>query len=224
MYDEHVDRQRNQTWEFAHTPGNFDHSAIIPPSYPSAFLTDGPEVENVGPKIHSDTSQELAEFRSTLWHERQEAVYPPESHGDPHSAITPPEGSYLRNSSSIDQGTDSSHHEQSISRQSSHAVAHANIPLTTFDGIEEAPAPSTSRRAGCSRKQSTHSSNSHHHSRGARSSQHSRQGAPVPQAQQVVDPPLHEHGSSTRQTRSRREPQHSEEEGENCLCKKCVVS
>lgn len=214
MYEEHYDRRRSQAYEFTHTPANFDHSANTPPDYPSAYLTYGPELENVGPEIYRETSPELVEHRRSLWLGRQETLYPPQSYGDPYSAVTPPEGSYLRNSSSNEQRTDASYRELPISRQDSRAVARGE-PITQFDGITEPSGPSNSHKSGASRKhRSNHSSTSHGHSREVGSSHYTRQGTHFPQSQQKSSPSAPERGSSSRQTRSRG----SRRQDDECCC------
>lgn len=211
MYDEHYDRRRTQAYEFTHSPENFNHGANTPPDYPSAYLTYGPEVENIGPDIYREPSPEVAENRRSMWLARQENLFPPQSYRDPQSAITSPEGSYLRNSSSNEQRADSSRCEIPLSRQPSHAVRRGK-PLAQFDGIEETPWPSSSREASGSRKQRrTHNSTSHRHSRIIGSSHHSHHSTYLPQPQQAIVAPRRETGGSSHHTRSRQASRHEED-------------
>lgn len=202
MYDEAYDRRRSQVYEYTHSPENFNHSANTPPDYPSTYLTTGPEIKR-------KPAEALAKHRS-VWLDRQTFLRPSQSHGDPDSAVTPPEGSYLHNSSSNEQA-DFSH--LSISRQQSNAGRRGKA-VAQFDGIEEPPGPSSPRKSSASgsRKQRrTHSSTSHHHSGIVEPSQHSHHSAYLPQPQEVNIAPRPETGSSSHHTRSRQASRHGDD-------------
>lgn len=207
MYDEHYDRRRSQAYEFTHSPENFNHGANTPPDYPSAYLTYGPEVENIGPEIYREPSPEVAENRRSVWLSRQENLYPPQSYRDPQSAITPPEGSYLRNSSSNEQRADSARCEMPISRQPSYAMSRGK-PLAQFDGIEEPIGPSSPRESAGRKQRRTHSSTSHRQSRIVESSQYSNHSAYPPQQQQVLV--RSDTGGPSHRTRKRQASRHEE--------------
>lgn len=207
MYDEAEDRERSQVYEFTRSPENFDHSANTPPDRPSTYLSNGPEIKRT-------PEQALARHR-TVWMDRQLFLGAPQIYGDHDSAVTPPEGSYLRNSSSNEQA-DFSH--LSISRQTSNARRRGKA-VAQFDGIEEPPAgPSSHPKSGASgsrKQQRTHSSASHHRSAIVEPSQHSHHSAHPTQPQETHIVPRPETVNSSHQTRSR---QASRYEDNGCCC------
>lgn len=206
IYDEAEDRQRSQVYEYTRSPDNFNHSANTPPDHPSTYLTTKPEIKR-------KPDEALAKHRS-VWLDRQTFLGAPQSYGDHDSAVTPPEGSYLRNSSSNEQA-DFSH--LSISRQTSNARRREKA-IAQFDGIEEPPGPSSypkSNASGSRRQRRTHSSNSHHHSAFAEPSQHSHHSAYLPQPQETYSLPRPETVSSSHQTCSRQASRHQDD---GCCC------